>query len=76
MPFHSEQLRLGGVTDEQLQEAAAVAGEIVGFSAYLHGVGYDLDRYLRELDEAVNYIKSQAGALGGPAASEEKKRAA
>ena len=43
----------------QIQEASAAAGQVVGFSAYLHGIGYSVEQFKRELDEAVNYIKQQ-----------------
>ncbi len=45
--------------DAQIQEAAASAGQVVGFSAYLAGIGYSVEQFRRELDEAVAYIKSQ-----------------
>ena len=60
--FHTEQLRLSGMGDPQIQEASAVAGQVVGFSAYLHGVNYSVEQFRRELDEAVTYIKSQQKA--------------
>jgi hypothetical protein len=43
----------------QFQEAAAVAQQVVGFSAYLHGVGYSVEQFQRELDAAVKHIQSQ-----------------
>ncbi len=45
--------------DEHIQEASTTAGQVVGFSAYLHSVGYSVEQFRRELDEAVQYIKSQ-----------------
>jgi hypothetical protein len=45
--------------DPQIQEASAAAGEVVGFSAYLHGINYSVEQFRRELDESVTYIKSQ-----------------
>jgi hypothetical protein len=45
--------------DTEIQEVAAAAQQVVGFSAYLHGIGYDLDRFKQELDSAVSHIKSQ-----------------
>ena len=47
--------------DDQIQEASYVALQSVGFSAYLHGIGYNLNRFLEELSGAVEYIKSQSG---------------
>ena len=45
--------------DQEVQEASAAAGQVVGFSSYLHGVGYSVEQFVRELDAAVQYIKSQ-----------------
>lgn len=45
--------------DEHIQEAAATAQQVVGFSGYLHGIDYSVEQFKRELDEAVAYIKSQ-----------------
>jgi hypothetical protein len=52
-------LLLHGLDETHIQEASATAGFVVGFSAYLHGIHYDLEQFLRELGEAVAYIKSQ-----------------
>ena len=35
----------------QIQEASAAAGQVVGFSTYLHGVNYSVEQFRRELDE-------------------------
>jgi hypothetical protein len=32
---------------------------VVGFSAYLHSIGYSVEQFKRELDDAVRYINSQ-----------------
>ncbi len=45
--------------DAEVQEASAAAGQVVGFSAYLHGVEYSVEQFKRELDAAVAYITSQ-----------------
>ena len=45
--------------DTHIQEASAVSIVVVGFSAYLHGINYSVEQFLRELDETVSYIKSQ-----------------
>ena len=60
-PFHTEQLRLSGIDDDQIQEACYAALQSAGFSAYLHGIGYSLSRWLEELSGAVEYIKRQSG---------------
>jgi hypothetical protein len=45
--------------DAHIQEASAATDQVVGFSAYLHGINYSVEQFRRELDETVNYIKSQ-----------------
>ena len=45
--------------EAEVQEAAAAAAQVVGFSAYLHGVQYSVERFKQELDAAVAYITSQ-----------------
>ena len=47
--------------EDQIQEAAEAVLHSAGVSAYLYGVGYDLERWRQELAAAVEYIKSQAG---------------
>jgi hypothetical protein len=54
-------LRLSGCGDTEIQEAAAAAQQVVGFSAYLHGIGYSVEQFRRELDAAVAHIRSHAG---------------
>ena len=60
-PFHTEQLRLSGIDDDQIQEASYAALQSAGISAYLHGIGYSLSRWLEELSGTVEYLKSQSG---------------
>ena len=57
--FHTEQLRLGGLTDAHVQEAAAVAQQVVGFSTYLPAIGYAVAQFRQELDAAVAHITGQ-----------------
>lgn len=33
---------------------------VVGYSAYLHGIGYDLPRFLDELRQAADHARKQA----------------
>ena len=42
-----------------VQEASATAAQVVGFSAYLHGIGYSVEQFKQELDAAVAHITSQ-----------------
>jgi hypothetical protein len=54
-------LRLSGLGEDAIQEASAAAAQVVGFSAYLHGVHYSVEQFQRELDAAVAHIQQQAG---------------
>jgi hypothetical protein len=47
--------------DDQIQEASYAVLQSVGFSSYLHGIGYSLDKFLTELGAAVEHIKSKSG---------------
>ena len=47
--------------DGQLQEAAEAVLQSAGLTAYLYGIGYDVEQWRQELAAAVEYIKSQAG---------------
>jgi hypothetical protein len=58
MPFHTEQLRLSGMGEAELQEASAAAQAVVGLSAYLHAIGYDVQKFRQELVAAVEHIKA------------------
>jgi len=46
-------LRLSGMDDEQIQEAAESVFQSVGFSSYLYGMGYSVEKFLQETDAAV-----------------------
>jgi hypothetical protein len=47
--------------DAQIQEASEAVFQSAGVTAYLYGIGYDLDQWLQELAAAVEYIKSHGG---------------
>ena len=44
--------------DTHVQEAAAAASQVVGFSAYLAGINYSVEQFRQELEAAVAYIKA------------------
>ncbi len=44
---------------DHIKEAASVAQIIVGFSTYLPSIGYSVEQFQRELDQAVEHIRSQ-----------------
>ena len=45
----------------QIQEAAYTVFQSVGFSSYLHGVGYSLDQFLEELKATVAHLEGHGG---------------
>ena len=47
--------------DAEIQEAAAPAQAVVGLSDYMHGIGYDVQRFREEWDAAVEYFMRQSG---------------
>ena len=61
IPFHTAQVAMHGITDEKLKEASWAANSVAGFGTYLHGIGYSVDRFLKELEAAVAYITGQSG---------------
>lgn len=60
--FHKEEARLAEVTDDELEEAINVAGSTQYFSTLLHGNEVDLDDFVDETDEVVEYIREQEAA--------------
>lgn len=48
--------------DQEIQEASATAQQVVGFSAYLHGMNYDVEKFRRELERAAQHIRAQQTA--------------
>jgi hypothetical protein len=51
-------LALGGLNDEQIKEAAWTVQSVTGASAYVCGIGYDVDAWREELDQAVAQVKA------------------
>ena len=52
------------MADAEIQDAASAVQQSMGVSAYLHGVGYSLEKFKQELGATIKYIKSQAKATG------------
>lgn len=57
-PFHTAQLMLAGIDDEQVKEAGWVVQNVTGASAYLHGIGYDKETFRQELDALAEHRKN------------------
>ncbi len=60
--FHREEAKLEGVTEDGVAEAVNVAADIRYFSTILHGAEVDLDDFVKETTEIVEYIKAQQAA--------------
>jgi hypothetical protein len=60
VPFHTAQLALNGMDEEQVKEAAWAVQSVAGASAYVYSVGYDKSKFKQELDRAVAHIKQGA----------------
>ena len=67
MPYHTEQLRLRGLNDSQIQEAIKAANIVVEFSAYLHDTNYSFDKFMEELNAAVRHIRKGEPPKAKPA---------
>jgi len=56
-PFHTAQLTLFGMDAEQIKEAGWVAQNVSGASTYLHGIRYNQETFMQELDTLVEFRK-------------------
>jgi AhpD family alkylhydroperoxidase len=57
--FHTEAARLWGATDEELNEAALVAKNTMGWSTYLNTRAFDYDRFTKEFDQIAEHVRAQ-----------------
>ncbi len=57
--FHTEAAKLMGATGAELEETANLARETSGWSTYLHGIRFDLERFKDEFRRAIEYIKTK-----------------
>lgn len=57
--FHREEAKLEGVSRDGIAEAVNVAADIQYFSTILHGAGVDIDDFVQETTEIVEYINEQ-----------------
>jgi AhpD family alkylhydroperoxidase len=58
--FHTEMARVNGATDEEIEEAAHLAKQTAGWSAYVHGLQVDYERFRKEIHRAAEHIKKNA----------------
>jgi AhpD family alkylhydroperoxidase len=57
--FHTEAARLFGATDEELNEAALIAKNTMGWSTYLNTRAFDYDRFKKEFDQIAEHVRQQ-----------------
>jgi AhpD family alkylhydroperoxidase len=57
--FHTEAARLFGATDEEINEAAMVAKNTMGWSTYLNTRQFDYDEFVREFDQIAAHVRKQ-----------------
>src|SRR5436190_13770988 len=57
--FHTEAARLFGATDEEINEAALIAKNTMGWSTYLNTMQFDYDRFKAEFDQIAAHVRSQ-----------------
>lgn len=55
--FHTEAARIFGATDEEINEAALVATNTMGWSTYLNTRAFDYDRFLAEFDQVAAHVR-------------------
>jgi AhpD family alkylhydroperoxidase len=61
--FHTESARLFGATDEEINEAALIAKNTMGWSTYLNTRAFDYDRFKQEFDKIAAHVQSQMAAV-------------
>jgi AhpD family alkylhydroperoxidase len=57
--FHTEAARLWGATDDEINEAALVAKNTMGWSTYLNTLQFDYDRFVKEFDQIAEHVPEQ-----------------
>jgi AhpD family alkylhydroperoxidase len=55
--FHTEAARLFGATEEEINEAALVAKNTMGWSTYLNTRHFDYDRFTKEFDQIAAHVR-------------------
>jgi len=55
--FHTEAARLFGATEEEINEAALIAKNTMGWSTYLNTRHFDYDRFKKEFDQIADHVR-------------------
>lgn len=72
--FHTEAARMAGATDEEIAEAASMAGVTMYGSTYLNAMQVDHEQFARETREIVEYVKRQQAQQGKGAQAAKSAR--
>ena len=59
---HTTMAKMLGATEEEIQEAAASAADVRHWSTVLNGAGVDLEKFKKEWDGILAYMKKQSAA--------------
>ncbi|EKD37173.1 MAG: alkylhydroperoxidase [uncultured bacterium] len=62
--FHTENARLFGATDAEIESAVHYAKSTAGWSAYINGLQVDYDTFRQEVRSACEYVRSKMVAAG------------
>ena len=60
--FHTESARLFGATDEEINEAALIAKNTMGWSTYLNTLQFDYDEFVHEFDQITAHVRESMAA--------------
>ena len=61
--FHTESARLFGATEEEINEAALIAKNTMGWSTYLNTRHFDYERFTKEFDQIAAHVRAQMAAV-------------
>ncbi len=61
--FHTEAAKLFGATDEEIREAAMMAGHTMAASTFLNAMQVDYDTFKRETLDAIAYVRGHTPGL-------------
>jgi len=57
--FHTEMAKLNGATQQEIENACHVAKGTAGWSSYIHGTQIDLNTFKKEVQQIIEYQKTQ-----------------
>ncbi|SEW22525.1 carboxymuconolactone decarboxylase family protein [Natrinema salifodinae] len=63
--FHKAEAELEEVTDDEMAEAVAVAGDVRYFSTILHGAEVEFEEFADETADIVDHVERQRAAVSG-----------